>query len=150
MNNHIFEHSLDKIFVYPDMECINTDQELSANKVINSKVLTNLDNFVSRFVLIDGEEQSGKTSLCRMLYLQYYNLGFVPVLSNGKEIGSSSNIERIANTAYKKQYNSNNSYSDIGKEKRILFIDDIDESKIQSSKCNELYSNINSSFGVQN
>lgn len=130
--NPITQDPLDKLFIYPDLSDLENDNALKSEKdEVSSKKLSDLNTFGSSFVLIDGEEQSGKTSLCNMLFLNYLNSGFYPILIKGNEITGNGNIQKITDSNYKYQYGSNNNYSDISKEKRILFIDDIDEHKLK-------------------
>jgi energy-coupling factor transporter ATP-binding protein EcfA2 len=125
LKNPIMDSTLDKLFVYPDILETNKSKQKLENNEINSKKLIDIKTFKHNYILIEGAEQSGKTSLCRMLYLQYENTGFFPVLINGKHITGKANIKNIVNEEYQKQYDSTKEYWSLEKEKRFLLIDDI-------------------------
>lgn len=127
LKNPIMDSTLDKLFIYPDiLEVDKFEQKLERNE-INSEKLSDIVNFKYKYILIEGEEQSGKTSLCRMLYLHYIDTDFYPILVNGKDIRGKADIKNIVNHLYNKQYDSTNKYWSVDKTKRILIIDDINE-----------------------
>ncbi len=125
LKNPIMDCTLDKLFVFPDILEINKSKQKLENDEINSEKLIDIKNFKDNYILIEGEEQSGKTSLCRMLYLNYEKTDFYPIMINGKNITGKSDIKNIVNKAYQKQYNSTTEYWSIEKDERILIIDDI-------------------------
>ncbi|CAC9963797.1 High-affnity carbon uptake protein Hat/HatR [uncultured Gammaproteobacteria bacterium] len=125
LKNPIMDCKLDKLFVYPDiLESSQSKQKLENNE-IDSKKLIDIVNFKYKYILVEGDEQSGKTSLCRMLYLHYVDADLYPVLMNGKDIKGKADINTIINTAYQNQYDSTSEYWLLQKDKRILIIDDI-------------------------
>jgi hypothetical protein len=125
LKNPVMDYELDKLFVYPNiLESNKLEQKLEDNE-IDSEKLIDIVNFKHKYILVEGEEQSGKTSLCRMLYLHYVNAGFYPMLINGKDIKGKADISTIINTAYQNQYDSTSEYWLLQKDKRILIIDDI-------------------------
>lgn len=145
--NPVTQDPLDELFIYPDLSDLENDKTLNLeNDEVNSKKLSNLNTFGSPYVLIDGEEQSGKTSLCNMLFLNYLDSGFYPILIKGDEIIRNRNIQKITDSNYKHQYDSNNNYSDIGTEKRILFIDDIDEHNLKDKHLHTFILSIQNHF----
>ena len=125
LRNPIIGTTLDKLFVYPDILEVNkSKQKLEKNEVDSAK-LKDIRNFDHRYILIEGEEQSGKTSLCRMLYMHYIDISFYPILLNGNSITGKADIKNIVSEEYNEQYDSNKEYWSLPKEKRILIIDDI-------------------------
>jgi predicted nucleotidyltransferase len=81
-------------------------------------------------ILIAGEGQSGKTTLCKRLFLGLFKNGLVPIyLSDGKNkyIGSiDSKIEK----SFKEQYSANDiKLSEIDKSKLVLIADDFHNAK---------------------
>ncbi len=145
--NPITQDPLDKLFIYPDLSDSENDKTLNIeNNEVSSKELNNLNTFSSPYVLIDGEEQSGKTSLCNMLFLNYLDSGFHPILIKGNKITGNGDIPKITDFNYRNQYDSNNNYSDISQEKRILFIDDIDEHKLKDKHFNAFILSIHKYF----
>jgi hypothetical protein len=124
LKNPITNCTLDKLFVYPDISTNKLKKKLEDGK-ISSKKLINIKDFNDDYILIEGDEQSGKTSLCNMLYLEYVNADFYPVLLNGRSITGKADIKSIVNKEYENQYDTSKEYWSISKEKRILIIDDI-------------------------
>ena len=124
LKNPIMDCTLDKLFVFPDILEINKSEQKLENNEINSEKLKDIKTFKDSYILIEGEEQSGKTSLCRMLYLHYEKTDFYPIMINGKDITGKADIKNIVNKAHQKQYDSNTEYWSLAKEKRILIIDD--------------------------
>ena len=121
---------LDKLFVYPDISGIKTEkiQSIKRND-INSQELENIEKFDYNYLLIEGEAQSGKTSLCNMLYIHYVENGYYPILINGRDILGNADIKKISNKVYKEQYNNTRDYFFLEKDNRILMIDNVDERK---------------------
>jgi len=124
-NPVMMDCNLDKLFVYPNILESNKLEQKLENNEIDSEKLTDIANFKHQYTLIEGEEQSGKTSLCRMLYLHYVNESLYPVLINGKDIKGKADINTIIKTTYQEQYDSTSEYWLIQKEERILIIDDV-------------------------
>lgn len=130
LKNPITDCTLDRLFVYPDILESNKSEQKLENNEINSKKLIDIKTFKHNYILIEGAEQSGKTSLCRMLYLQYEYAGFCPILIKGKNITGKANIKNIINKAYQKQYDSTKEYWSLEKENRFLIIDDINNKNV--------------------
>ncbi len=147
LENSIGQSSLDKFFVYPDLTEINGErkQRLENNEIDSGK-LKNLGELEHKYILIDGDEQSGKTSLCRTLYMEYFQNGFYPVLIRGQEISRKAPLIKISERNYNCQYDSSMKYWDIKKEKRILLIDDIDENKALPDKLSIFLEDVKNKF----
>lgn len=126
LTNPTINGALDNLFVYPDILKNNDDLQLE-NDEIDSEQLTDLDAFGYRYILIRGEEQSGKSSLCNMLYKHYLDAGSYPVLINGKNISGKADLKQIVNEQYNIQYSHAGEYWSLTKEVRILLVDDADE-----------------------
>jgi energy-coupling factor transporter ATP-binding protein EcfA2 len=128
LNNPVENCTLEKLFVFPDILKTNTSlkQKLENNE-IDAVKLQNLETFEDRYILLEGEEQSGKTSLCNMLCVHYSDAGFYPVIIEGKNITGKAEIKKVIEKKFNVQYESTTDYWAIDKEKRILLIDDVDE-----------------------
>ncbi len=128
LRNPVESCDLDELFVYPDILKKNTEkkQKLENNELDSGK-LRDLVSFDGDYILIEGDEQSGKTSLCNMLYAHYVESDYFPILISGKDISGKADLKKIVDKQYNNQYESIRDYWNIDKEKRILFIDDADE-----------------------
>jgi hypothetical protein len=146
LKNPITDCTLDKLFVYPDiLELNKSEQKLESNE-IDSEKLTEITSFKHKYILIEGKEQSGKTSLCNMLYLHYVNTDFYPILVNGKSITGKADIRNIVNEAYQKQYQSTQKYWRLDKPKIILIIDNINERTANNSNYANFIQSIQNDF----
>lgn len=146
LKNPASDCTLDKLFVYPDiLETNKSEQKLEQNEV-DTKKLCDIKTFKHKYILIEGKEQSGKTSLCNMLYLGYVKNNFYPILISGKDITGKAIINNIINEAYQKQYEFTGEYWNINKEDRILIIDDINNRKANDSNYSAFLQSIKEKF----
>ena len=140
--------SLNELFVYPDIIKNSINLKLENNEVDSEKLKT-LDAFGHQYILLEGGEQSGKTALCNMLFLHYLESGFYPILISGKKISGNGDSLSIANNEYIQQYDDpTRRYGDIGKEKRILFIDDINIHSMKKENFTKFVSSIKEHFNA--
>lgn len=134
---------LSDIFVYPDLEPIvdkDVVQYPNAEDIISSiKRESNLK------ALIEGEDQSGKTTLFFVFYKKLYEAGFLPVYIRGKLI-NNTNIKNIIKKAIKEQYGNNNIDLFFQQSKRVLLLDNLQKSPLNSKYRPNLLKNINSHF----
>ncbi|MFW5891589.1 MAG: TIR domain-containing protein [bacterium] len=112
------------IFVYPDLQKIDhkngSDKFISSEKIIN-EILTNPR------ILIAGENQSGKTTLCKQLFTSLRNMNLLPIIisdDNGFRGETSKLIERKFNEQYVDVV-----FSEIDKERIVLILDDFHKAK---------------------
>lgn len=92
---------LSDIFVYPELEKYDDVREYEKKE--------NSENVVREFfkysrVLIAGENQSGKTSLCKKIILRLKERNFIPVYISDKNGSYQGKIENKISAALKKQY----------------------------------------------
>lgn len=102
------------------------------------------DTIPERVIILEGESQSGKSSLLQMLYSSWYKEGVFSLLLRGKDI-KHYNINDLCKYAYKQQYqNKISSYElfmQLDRNKRILIIDDFDKSLINAENKSKLLDN---------
>ena len=89
----VFQHkfkdklTLSDVFVFPDLRGIrNIRDELE--ETVNSSSLCNVKN-IGEGILIHGDEQSGKTSLIKILHEEYYSQGLLPLAVDASQITNS-------------------------------------------------------------
>ena len=143
LDNPIINGKLNDLFVYPDISMDRQDQKLGDDDIASNK-LTELDTFGRQYILIQGEEQSGKTSLCNMLYVGYQKAGRYPVLVNGINISGNADIQEVMYKLYNNQYSHANKHWFLDVEDRILLLDDADE--ITVNNFSEFVSSIEDNF----
>jgi len=125
-NSENVRMTLDDFFVYPDLERINTRQLRVDEEFTDSSSILSDRQF--RLAMLEGDDQSGKTSLLSMFYIQLVERYEYPVLVKGKNM-LDDNLDRIISGAFSEQYSG----SDIGKyaqydwERKVLLIDNFDE-----------------------
>jgi len=92
---------LDDIFIYPELDQYNELRE-SKEKTSSEKLFKN-PLVHARFV-ISGENQSGKTTLCKMLFRELRKRNYVPVYICGEESLFRGKIENRILSSYREQY----------------------------------------------
>jgi hypothetical protein len=144
--------SLDDIYVYPDLrvltEQVDEEGNILCEQNINSEELFNN----TRHALITGEEKSGKTALCRKIFLEYHHNGFVPVLITGKDIKNNhqDSFSKNVRILFQEQYSKSalKRYDTLEKQKKVLIIDDYHLSSLNTKAKLSLLSAINESYGA--
>ena len=114
---------LDDIFVYPELDKYDYLKE-PEEKVNTEELLENILDYPK--IVVAGESQSGKTTLCKMIFKELRGMIFIPVyISDGKShyLGK---IENKIIDSLRKQYNMKNmDISEIEKERIIPILDDL-------------------------
>lgn len=115
---------LSDIYIYPDLESIEHDDKY-IDSYFDSKLLIG-NKKISKCIL-EGDSQIGKTSLIRMLFLEYYNRGYYPLIVDGTQL-KDSKFENIIKQIFYKIYtegkNEIEKYKQLPKERKILLVDD--------------------------
>ncbi len=127
---------LSDIYVTPLLKEFD-DSKDELDDVSFSEMIEILDE--NKKILIEGEGQSGKTTLCKRLFLELFNKDLVPIyLSDGKNkyLGSvDSKIEK----SFKEQYTANEiKLSEIDKNKLVLIVDDFHYAKHKEKIVDQL------------
>ena len=133
------EISLTDIFVFPDLEIIQ-DIDIDSTELIDSQLLLKQQEY--DVIIIQGEAQSGRSSLLHKLYMEYVSKGIFPLLINGKDI-KSANIIDLTKKAYKEQYNQKqyafDSYEQLEKSRKIILVDDLSSSDLRGKDIEDLF-----------
>ena len=116
---------LNDIYIYPFLEKFSlADQEDKSASVKSDRVLEKIINNEIKNTVFLGEENSGKTSLCKTLYTGLItNKDVLPVYIKGKSIKKASleDIENLINKEIRKQYKSLPDYSNL---RKVIIVDD--------------------------
>lgn len=118
--------NIENLFVYPDIETSdNIDKDIDS-KYYDSSFILNTKNY--NIFFLEGENQTGKTSLLKKLFLDTLKDEVYPLFINGTEI----NIKKIQSSlekCYKKEYSNSDFevYKQYDKEKKIILIDNLPE-----------------------
>ena len=119
------------IFVYPDLlpvkvDAIDDDDRLERT-ISAESLIFELD---SCHVLVEGEENSGKTALLRMFFWEYYQRGKIPLyipankISSRKVQGVRNTIQRVFSTTY--EGGDFTEFEQLNPDDRVLLIDDFE------------------------
>lgn len=116
---------LDDIFIYPELA--KYDEMRDFEKNVKSEIL--LEEYGDPFkIVIAGEDQSGKTALCKKLFEDLRSKGYVPVYVSDKAGKLEGKIDNKIMRAFSEQYD-NTSYEktfldNINKKRFVPIIDD--------------------------
>ncbi len=124
-NSENVRMTLDEFFVYPDLERMNSRQIKVDEDFTDSSSI--VDDKQYKLVMLEGDDQSGKTSLLNMYYLRFVDMYMYPLFVKGKNI--NENLDKVLTTAFSDQYNSadKEKYVQYNKEQKILLVDNFDE-----------------------
>ncbi len=114
---------IDSLFVYPNIETAEDFRKDVDAKYKDSSSLVDHD---SSTIILEGDNQSGKTSLLKKLYLDALKRGWYPLFLRGEEF-KSSKLDTVLRRAYSTQYSEKDYelYNQYPQEKKIILIDDI-------------------------
>lgn len=145
--------TLEDIYVFPDLDSrLDKRSENVRGKSTSKPSSSHLADLSSlkKDVLIGGPEVAGKTSLLYRLFDIYHSRGFTPLLLRGKELkrSSSSDVDRYIQNGIDAQYGPHvrEQFLQLGKEKKILLIDDLDQSPVKGSAKRNLLDTLKYGF----
>ncbi len=130
---------LPDLFIYPDIREVSDDLNLYDN-IISASALTKKINHNC----IIGDEQLGKTSLCKMYFFDLFKAGLFPIIIKGKSI-NSTNLDEILEKAIKDEY-CFDCIDDIINGNSVIIIDDFDKVKLNKKYRSKLIGSITSRF----
>ncbi len=116
--------SIENLFIYPNIETAEDLKKDIDAKYKDSSSL--LDDSSQSTIILEGDSQSGKTSLIKKLYLDSLKKGLYPLFLSGADFRTGK-IDTILRRAYNAQYVNKDYeiYNQFYIEKKIIFIDDI-------------------------
>jgi len=138
---------LSDIYIYPHLDPINLDQQFVYSYIESNEILNNSD--IKNWVLA-GESQVGKTSLLKKLCHDLYSNGYYPILVKGKEIKDlkvTALIKRKFKKTYVEKGNNFNQFNQYDFSKKVLLIDDFQNSKLDITKNQKLFTSLSKLFG---
>lgn len=111
---------LDDIFIYPDLDQYDEVEE-KKQRINSEEVISRLYKFPK--VIIAGENQSGKTTLAKIIFRTLRKDNFIPVYINDRRNYFHGKIQNKIKTALKNQYEDID-ISELENEKIIPILDD--------------------------
>lgn len=128
------------IFEFPTLKKSKTDE------FNNNKSIDNYEDFVKsiknkKFCLIEGNELSGKSFLLKFLYKKSF-VNAVPLFVDANDIFKDDNAEKLIKRNFEEQYGTDKSlyskYCQLGKDQKIIFIDNLDKIRDQQDFITQL------------
>ena len=121
---------LSDVFIFPDLEPIKDDDVLQF--VDSKELLEQIKKGNSLKIVVEGEDQSGKTTLLFSFFKNLYDNSFLPIYIRGKHI-NSTDIKTIIKRSLKEQYNSND-VDMVFQQKKVVLLFDNFQSTILNPK----------------
>ena len=118
ISQHKENIKLDDLFVFPNIDRENSKRRISKFRDLWAK---------SKHVVIKGDDRSGKTVVCRKLFLDEIENGTPSILICGSDVSSPVNHERTIKRKFQEQFSGSYSYWKNQKAK-LLIIDDFGHS----------------------
>ena len=112
--------SIEDIFVYPELSKFDDLKEYE--KKISSELLIKYFYKYNR-IIVAGENQSGKTTLCKKIFIELKKKHFIPVYVFDRTYQYHGKIENRISDAFKEQY-KNTDNTEIDSQRIIPIIDD--------------------------
>lgn len=141
---------LEDVYVYPDLDpqCNSNDDKLYAY-VDSQDILSSTE--IGNVIVLEGESQCGKTSLIRMLAIQCYQKAIYPIILHGQDIVNIY-VKALLDKEYKRQYDTKkmrfDKYMQLERNKRIVFIDNMDRSPLNDESRRQLWKTLLENFGL--
>ncbi len=137
--NH--EHiSLNDLFVYPDLRSIKESLEEPSLNISGKKIWEQGNR-----ILILGDEQSGKTSLAKRLFIDAISSKYTPLLIEGANIKTSRIDEQIAKLV-KQIYSFVTAKELLQQDNLSCIIDNFSKNKVNQKATSKLLAKLNSIF----
>lgn len=123
---------LDDIFVYPELSKNNFEQGGNEEKIDSHNLIDNFENY--HRITISGESQSGKTTLCKKMFIELHKKGLFPIYLSYSEKSQRVNIENKLKKAFGVQYDDPSFFEYIQKFDPSLIIPIIDDFHYNDTK----------------
>lgn len=157
LNQHgaLFLHSnkgiltLIDIFIFPDLRSLEGDGSDIYSDITNSEILTSIDQNENKLFLV-GSELSGKTALCKRVYMHYYDNSYIPIYIEGARLRETSMdlFLKLLNTCFIEQYDEDalEQFEQLDNKKKLIIIDGFDKTKLNLKYRYALLDRINKHF----
>ncbi len=141
------ELKLSDFYVFPDLE--RTEQKNSdIDSFYDSEKLINETSFTT--CIIEGENQSGKTSLLSMLYRKFVDDDLYPLLLDSKNF-KTTEVDKVLKAAFFNQYSGDaidfERYLQFDKSKKIVLLDNLQSLSFNSKTIKQVIHDLENRFG---
>ena len=129
---------LDDVYVVPDLKVLDNDMSHVSQSVGAEKITK-----IADCSLVVGDEQSGKTSLCKFYFKELLNGGWWPVIIQGENV-KSSDITSLASNSWKQQYTESVGYN--AAKNKVIIVDNFSSNTLNKKHQNKLIQWLRSEF----
>jgi hypothetical protein len=126
--------NLEDIFIYPELSKFDDLKEYEKN-IRADEVIENFYDYQK--IIIAGENQSGKTTLCKKLFIELKKKNFIPIYVFDKTYQFYGKIGNRISEAYKEQYKIT-PLEEIDKQRIVPIIDDFHFAKNKEKHISDL------------
>lgn len=127
---------LEDIYIYPDGRKVNRSPRQDALEHFVSLSTIVQDHATNARCIIIGEEKSGKTALCKVIYKELYNRDLVPVLLDGVDVTTPvmNDFDKLLANKYSEQYRTATAeqYAQLDDDRKVILIDNLDHSRLNN------------------
>jgi len=138
-HRHKEDISLTDLFVYPDIREISDELNLFDNLISSKSLLQKVTHNC-----IIGDEQIGKTALCKKYFMDLFENELFPIFIKGKQV-NSANLDNLIQKFAKEEYVFDN-IDDVVNDKTVLIIDDFDKVRLNKKYRTRLIENATNRF----
>ncbi len=124
---------LSDIFVYPELSKYDNLREYE-KKINSAELISDIYNYPN--IVIAGENQAGKTTLCKQLYLDLFKNNYIPIYIFDKAAKFSGKVENRVLNAFQEQYGT----KDIDLYDKSRFVIILDDFHLAQKKEKHLHS----------
>jgi hypothetical protein len=141
------ELKLSDFYVFPDLE--RTEQKSSdIDSFYDSEKL--ISETIFSTCIIEGENQSGKTSLLSMLYRKFVDVDKYPLLIDCKYF-KTTEVDKVLKVAFLNQYNGEaidfERYLQFEKSKKVVLLDNLQSLSFNSKTIKRIIEDLENRFG---
>jgi Calcineurin-like phosphoesterase len=145
---HIFVPPDFRQFAYEDAKDTSTHDFVDGDEFLETLG-------ADKYVLATGPEKSGRTALCKTLFLTAHGKGTVPILIHGSKLrkglvtaAGSEGLDKLLRVAFAEQYSTElyEQFRQLGKSQRALIIEDFHLAELNSNgkrglltRCREIF-----------
>ncbi len=131
------------VFIFPDLEPIKDDDVIQYTD--SKELLEQIKKEENIKIVIEGDDQSGKTTLLFSFYKNLYDNGFLPIYIRGKYV-KTTDIRDVVKKAIKEQYDNSNVDLVFQQHKRVLLFDNLQNTALNPKYKANLLKNLDEHF----
>lgn len=143
--------SLNDIYVYPDLK--NSFEEKSSKQDIKSEDVVANINEDKGVWFIEGDKETGKTTLLKKMYQSFLNESSVPILLDAGLIKNANSLEKLEHLVLKefsKQYIGNvyERFKQLNQDNKVILLDNWELCQLNKAGKKEILKKLTKVFGT--